>query len=65
MERNTAPKIKRRPSMIVILDGWGYREETFGNAVALAQTPVLDALWAEHPHTLIATSGLAVGLPEG
>jgi 2,3-bisphosphoglycerate-independent phosphoglycerate mutase len=65
MTQNTAPKIKRRPSMIVILDGWGYREETFGNAVAQAQTPVLDALWTEHPHTLIATSGLAVGLPEG
>jgi 2,3-bisphosphoglycerate-independent phosphoglycerate mutase len=65
MTQDSAPEIKRRPSMIVILDGWGYREESFGNAVALAQTPVLDTLWAEHPHTLIATSGLAVGLPEG
>ena len=58
-------KIKHRPTMLVILDGWGYREETIGNAVALADTPVLDRLWEEHPHTLIKTSGLAVGLPEG
>ncbi|GHU66818.1 2,3-bisphosphoglycerate-independent phosphoglycerate mutase [Clostridia bacterium] len=65
MEQNTNDSIKRRPSMIVILDGWGDREETFGNAVALAKTPVLDALWEKHPHTLIDTSGLAVGLPEG
>ena len=51
--------------MMIILDGWGYREETNGNAVAMADTPVLDRLWAEHPHTLIATSGRAVGLPDG
>ncbi|MDR3364006.1 MAG: 2,3-bisphosphoglycerate-independent phosphoglycerate mutase [Clostridiales Family XIII bacterium] len=57
--------MKRRPSMLVILDGWGYREEIEGNAVALAETPVLDRLWAEHPHTLIEASGLAVGLPDG
>ena len=56
---------KYRPSMIMILDGWGYREERAGNAVALADTPVLDRLWAECPHTLIQTSGLAVGLPDG
>jgi 2,3-bisphosphoglycerate-independent phosphoglycerate mutase len=51
--------------MLMILDGWGYREATDGNAVALADTPVLDSLWNEHPHTLIQASGLAVGLPEG
>ncbi len=50
---------------MVILDGWGYREEEEANAVFLAKTPVLDRLWAEHPHTLIKTSGLAVGLPDG
>ncbi|MCL2111658.1 MAG: 2,3-bisphosphoglycerate-independent phosphoglycerate mutase [Clostridiales bacterium] len=54
-----------RPTMLMILDGWGYREERKGNAVALADTPVLDRLCAECPHTLIKTSGLAVGLPEG
>jgi len=58
-------KIKRRPSMLVILDGWGYRKDKKGNAVALAHKPTLDRLIAEHPHTLIKTSGLAVGLPEG
>jgi 2,3-bisphosphoglycerate-independent phosphoglycerate mutase len=51
--------------MLMILDGWGYREAEEGNAVALAETPVLDRLWSEHPHTLIQASGLAVGLPEG
>ena len=51
--------------MLAILDGWGYREEEEGNAVFLADTPVLDRLWEEYPHTLIKTSGLAVGLPEG
>ena len=57
--------IKNRPTMLMILDGWGYREACDGNAVALANTPVLDGLWENHPHTLIQASGLAVGLPEG
>ncbi|MBD1840608.1 2,3-bisphosphoglycerate-independent phosphoglycerate mutase [Coleofasciculus sp. FACHB-64] len=53
------------PVVLVILDGWGYREETDGNAIAAANTPVMDSLWAVYPHTLIYTSGKAVGLPEG
>lgn len=53
------------PVVLVILDGWGYREETDGNAIALANTPVMDSLWAAYPRTLIRTSGKAVGLPEG
>ncbi|MGA7932728.1 MAG: 2,3-bisphosphoglycerate-independent phosphoglycerate mutase [Kovacikia sp.] len=53
------------PVVLIILDGWGYREETDGNAVAAAHTPVMDSLWAAYPHTLIRTSGKAVGLPEG
>lgn len=53
------------PVVLVILDGWGYREETDGNAIAAANTPVMDSLWAAYPHTLIRTSGKAVGLPEG
>jgi 2,3-bisphosphoglycerate-independent phosphoglycerate mutase len=53
------------PVVLVILDGWGYREETEGNAVAAAKTPVMNSLWAAYPHTLIRTSGKAVGLPEG
>ncbi|PSN16339.1 2,3-bisphosphoglycerate-independent phosphoglycerate mutase [filamentous cyanobacterium CCT1] len=53
------------PMVLVILDGWGYRENTDGNAVAAAKTPVMDSLWAAYPHTLIRTSGKDVGLPEG
>ncbi|MDS3861639.1 2,3-bisphosphoglycerate-independent phosphoglycerate mutase [Thermosynechococcaceae cyanobacterium BACA0444] len=53
------------PVVLVILDGWGYREESAGNAVALAKTPVMDSLWAAYPHTLVHTSGKAVGLPRG
>lgn len=53
------------PVVLVILDGWGYREETECNAVTAAHTPVVDSLWAAYPHTLIRTSGKDVGLPEG
>lgn len=53
------------PVVLVILDGWGYREETEGNAIAAANTPVMDSLWAAYPHTLLLTAGKAVGLPEG
>ncbi|PSB00360.1 2,3-bisphosphoglycerate-independent phosphoglycerate mutase [Merismopedia glauca] len=54
-----------QPVVLVILDGWGYREATEGNAIAQAKTPIMDALWATYPHTLIQTSGKAVGLPDG
>ena len=53
------------PVVLVILDGWGYREEVDGNAIAIAQTPVMNSLWAAYPHTLIHTSGKSVGLPDG
>lgn len=49
----------------MILDGWGYREETTDNAIALASTPNWDHLWQQSPHALIDTSGVAVGLPDG
>ncbi len=51
--------------MLLILDGWGYSEETSGNAIAAANTPNFDRLWSQYPHTLLKASGLAVGLPEG
>jgi 2,3-bisphosphoglycerate-independent phosphoglycerate mutase len=54
-----------RPVVLVVLDGWGYREARDGNAVALANTPMWDRLWARAPRTLLDASGLAVGLPEG
>jgi 2,3-bisphosphoglycerate-independent phosphoglycerate mutase len=54
-----------RPVMLVILDGFGWREQTADNAVALADKPVFDRLWDECPHALLHTSGLDVGLPDG
>lgn len=53
------------PVVLIILDGWGYREDKDGNAIATAKTPVINSLWAAYPHTLIRTSGKDVGLPEG
>jgi 2,3-bisphosphoglycerate-independent phosphoglycerate mutase len=55
----------KKPLALVILDGWGYREDNADNAIANANTPVMDALMANNPNTLIAASGLEVGLPEG
>jgi 2,3-bisphosphoglycerate-independent phosphoglycerate mutase len=53
------------PVVLVILDGWGYRKETEGNAISAAKTPCMDSLWDAYPRTLINTSGRAVGLPQG
>jgi 2,3-bisphosphoglycerate-independent phosphoglycerate mutase len=55
----------KTPLALIILDGWGYREETTNNAIALANTPVIDNLFANKPSTLISGSGLDVGLPDG
>jgi 2,3-bisphosphoglycerate-independent phosphoglycerate mutase len=54
-----------RPCVLIILDGWGMGPPGPGNAIALARTPVMDGLWAGSPHSVLAASGLAVGLPEG
>src|ERR1700752_1345797 len=54
-----------RPVMLVILDGWGWREERADNAVLQANTPTFDRIWAMCPHALLHTSGKDVGLPEG
>src|SRR3954453_12746578 len=54
-----------RPVMLVILDGWGWREEVADNAVRQAHTPTFDALWAAGPHAFLRTSGHDVGLPDG
>ncbi len=56
---------KRSPVVLVVLDGWGYRREREGNAIALANVPTWDKLSARAPRTLLDASGLAVGLPEG
>jgi 2,3-bisphosphoglycerate-independent phosphoglycerate mutase len=54
-----------RPIVLVVLDGFGLAPDGPGNAVALARTPVFDALWQRCAHTSLTASGLAVGLPEG
>ena len=50
---------------LVVLDGWGLAPDGPGNAVALADTPVFDRLWEEHPHTTLIAKGESVGLPAG
>lgn len=55
----------KKPVAIIILDGFGKRDETVGNAVAQANKPNFDRYWNEFPHATMAASGLAVGLPEG
>ena len=53
-----------KPVLLLILDGWGAREETTDNAIAAANCPNWRALMAECPHTLVNTHGRFVGLPE-
>lgn len=53
------------PTLLLILDGWGYRECPDYNAIAMANTPYWHQAWQNYPHTLISGSGLDVGLPEG
>ena len=55
----------KKPMALVILDGWGHREDNAHNAIANANTPVLDGLLANQPNTLISASGMDVGLPDG
>jgi 2,3-bisphosphoglycerate-independent phosphoglycerate mutase len=52
-----------RRVVLLILDGWGHRDETFGNIIREASTPHFDALWAEFPHAALRASGEAVGMP--
>ena len=54
-----------KPIVLTVLDGWGYRAETKGNAIALARKPNYDRLLKDFPNTLIHTSGPSVGLPDG
>ncbi|UTR15966.1 2,3-bisphosphoglycerate-independent phosphoglycerate mutase [Salipaludibacillus sp. LMS25] len=57
--------MSKQPKALIILDGFALREETEGNAVALANTPNFDRFWNNYPHATLQASGLAVGLPEG
>ncbi len=54
----------KKPLMLIILDGWGYREAREGNAILAARTPNLDSLIEEYPWCFLEASGEAVGLPE-
>ncbi|UTJ47378.1 2,3-bisphosphoglycerate-independent phosphoglycerate mutase [Atlantibacter subterranea] len=56
--------VSKKPMVLMILDGYGYREDQQDNAIFSAKTPVMDSLWAKRPHTLIDASGLEVGLPD-
>ena len=55
----------KKPTVLIILDGWGYREQSSSNAIQAANTPILDKLKNDYPNMLIQTSGMAVGLPDG
>ena len=59
------PQPAHRPVMLVILDGWGWREDAADNAVNQADKPCFDALWAQGPRAFLRTSGRDVGLPDG
>jgi 2,3-bisphosphoglycerate-independent phosphoglycerate mutase len=53
------------PAVLIVLDGWGHREEALHNAIAEAKTPFFDSLMAKYPHALLDASGPSVGLPDG
>ena len=57
--------MRKKPVVLMILDGYGLNDKTEGNAVAMANTPVMDSLMKEYPYVHGNASGLAVGLPEG
>jgi 2,3-bisphosphoglycerate-independent phosphoglycerate mutase len=56
---------RSRPVALIVLDGWGYRQQTEGNAIAMADTPTWDAIWRHPARTLLEASGTRVGLPDG
>ena len=57
--------MSKKPVVLMVLDGYGLSDKTEGNAIALANTPVMDKLMKECPFVQGAASGLAVGLPDG
>lgn len=58
-------KINKRPTMLMILDGYGLNDRTMGNAIAQAKKPALDKIFDRYPAARLDASGLAVGLPDG
>ncbi|HQJ31264.1 MAG TPA: alkaline phosphatase family protein [Syntrophales bacterium] len=62
----SGPGRQKGPRVLyLLLDGWGYREEAYGNLLAAARTPVMDRLLAAHPFAVLEAAGEAVGLPPG
>jgi 2,3-bisphosphoglycerate-independent phosphoglycerate mutase len=62
------PSCQGRPGkrvLLILLDGWGHREESFGNLIAQAHTPAMDKLQEKYPLAVLEASGEAVGLPPG
>ena len=57
--------MSKKPTVLMILDGYGLNDKTEGNAVALANTPVMDGIMAKYPFVRGNASGMAVGLPDG
>src|SRR5690554_3988056 len=55
----------RKPTALIILDGWGHRDPAEDNAISKANTPYWDTLWQNQPKSLVNTSGMFVGLPQG
>ena len=57
--------MSKKPVALIIMDGFGYNPDSYGNAIMAANTPNLDKYLAEQPNTIIGASGLCVGLPDG
>ena len=57
--------MSKKPTVLMILDGYGISNETEGNAIAQAKTPVMDEILKKYPHVKGDASGMAVGLPDG
>ena len=57
------PKNNKKPTVLIVLDGWGVAPPGPGNAITLAKTPTMTAIWKEFPHTLLLAHGKNVGLP--
>jgi len=63
--KKTSKTIKKRPILLMILDGYGLSDNKEGNAILSAKTPNLDRLFSTYPHSILEASGMFVGLPEG
>lgn len=57
--------MKKRPVALIIMDGFGYSDSDYGNAIKAANTPNIDRFLKEYPNTQIGASGMNVGLPDG